>query len=215
MKTYLLFITAFLLISCGEKRPKSLLGAETVQMNLLSDLSYELRGVDSQDFSCTTGLKKFRTLHEMCLELQRPVDYECALEQKQSLFSQRCVPAGYKYRESVECEARLVEVNVHTNLASDNIVGSKKICVGVTKGQVNKETYKHEKGELSHGVNYDMELNKDKNTIGTILITDTTNNEPKELKLEYKGSDVQLRDETSDKRLMVELTCQRTWSCGE
>lgn len=215
MKTYLLFISAFLLISCGEKRPDEITRGEKIEVTQLSEaLQYNLHGVDAENLSCTTGAKIFRTLHEMCLELQRPLDSECALEQKQLLFSQRCLPAGYQYREAAVCEARLVEVNVHTNLAWDNIVESKKICIGTRKNQVTKETFKHDRGELGTGIDYEMELDS-KTGLGFILITDRTNNGPKDLRLDFKGSSVQLRDETADKRLMVELTCQRTWACEE
>lgn len=214
MKSTTILLALFFIASCGEKA-KLDMQAQEIAMGLSTGLEYDLTGVDDKDEACSTGRKTFQNLHDMCLDLQKPTDYECALLEKKTQFVKSCEPAGYKYREAVNCEVRLVEANTNTNMESDKIISSKKICVGPKTGSLTKDTEQTVSGNLSELIIFKMGLSvaADGQTTGLISVVDSTSNKAEIRNLEYKGIGVQSVVGSGDGRFIIQQTCQRTYAC--
>jgi hypothetical protein len=139
-------ITVALLAGCGKSektesqddafKPSSTTGHNP---HALGPFDYDLTGKNDKDEACSTGVKKFETLHLMCINIQDPVqNNNCALSERIHKFVQDCSPKGYDFFESHECRVSLLdkaaEVSVFGEYDKKYLVRSVEYCTGRTPG---------------------------------------------------------------------------------
>lgn len=105
----------------------------------IGQFGYKLSGKNTNDESCSTGVKNFQTLHLMCINIQDPVqNNDCALTERISKFNNDCGPQGYDFYESHVCHISLIDKNADISTFGDYdrkyLIKTLDYCAGRTHG---------------------------------------------------------------------------------
>ena len=119
----------------------------------ISERVYEAQEFKGDRPVCTTGVKTFRSAHELCMNL---LDHEfnanCANQKRYETFLNVCVPKGYLPFDGLQCETGILKAGVEAEtsvdagrcygaLADTDFVNHAEFCIGRNIGEFDSQSF--------------------------------------------------------------------------
>jgi hypothetical protein len=183
--TYLILSLTLMTAACGNKKdvdpfPKSTVPNTSVSSknatqttpdakpyeNPIHNLSYEITNEGESGTFCTTGLKKFKTEHDLCMHLiDHDFNHNCGNQKRYETFLRECGPKGYLPFDGLQCKIGILKDEItdtvqnqpadrcYEQFEKSDFIASKEGCTGRTVGLKDDEVY--------YPVNQSYSLTKD------------------------------------------------------
>lgn len=104
----------------------------------VGEFGYKFEGVLENKQKCSTGVKNYANLQELCVGVQdNTKNNACALSERRALWEKRCVSSGVSFQETHLCQYSLLKkeasVNEKFEFSSGDVLASFAHCAGRDK----------------------------------------------------------------------------------
>lgn len=193
---------------------------------------YKFDGTNSKDEPCTTGVKNFETMNELCMNIQDDVqNARCAWRERFEKFYSDCRPLGFEFLESVNCRVTLLkpdaEFGAFASFDKKDVIQSNNYCVGRNRfggflSGINLYGYFHE--QIAAEIDMVFSPKAKQATGGRTYFSlkmyrpsvkggQTVQKVINDFHFDGNGS-VLTAGPTLDKRYKYHLSCWHVWACG-